>query len=118
MEQELFRLLAGPRTRRVEVRGEVWTLKVVTALALLEARREAEGLAREGAERALCSNACLLARALVGDGERRFPSGRAVLEALTPGEIQQLAEQLGRLNREGNPSPEAGEQEIERLKKA
>ena len=43
-------------------------LRLLSALEVLEARREAEGLARGEAEAALCANACLLARAL-----ERFP---------------------------------------------
>ena len=39
-------------------------LRLLSALEVLEARREAEGLARGEAEAALCANACLLARAL------------------------------------------------------
>ena len=43
-------------------------LRLLSALEVLEARREAEGLARGEAEAALCANACLLARALERGG--------------------------------------------------
>ena len=39
-------------------------LRLLSALEVLQARREAAELAGEERERALCSNACLLARAL------------------------------------------------------
>ena len=39
-------------------------LRLLSALEVLQARREAGELAQEDRERALCSNACLLARAL------------------------------------------------------
>ena len=39
-------------------------LRLLSALEVLQARREAAELAGEDRERALCSNACLLARAL------------------------------------------------------
>ena len=39
-------------------------LRLLSALEILEARREAAQLAESQGERALCSNACLLARAL------------------------------------------------------
>ena len=39
-------------------------LRLLSALEVLQARREAGGLARAPKEHALCSNACLLARAL------------------------------------------------------
>ena len=39
-------------------------LRLLSALEVLQARREADELAGDGRERALCSNACLLARAL------------------------------------------------------
>ena len=45
-------------------------LRLLSALEVLEARREAEGLARGEAEAALCANACLLARALERDTAR------------------------------------------------
>jgi hypothetical protein len=118
MEQELLDWLAGGKRADVTVRGAACVLRVVTAWELLEARREAGKLAEDGMERALCSNACLLARALELDGERLFSSGGAVMDALTPGEIEALAARLGRLNRAENPSAEDGEKAAERLKKA
>ena len=57
----------------------------------LEARREALALAQEGRERALCANACLIARFLRKRGRRAYASGAAVLEALTVEQIQDLA---------------------------
>ena len=44
--------------------GNGMELRLLSALEVLQARREAAGLVREDRERALCSNACLLARAL------------------------------------------------------
>ena len=41
-------------------------LRLLSALEVLQARREAGELAREDRERALCSNACLLAQELAG----------------------------------------------------
>ena len=41
-------------------------LRLLSALEILQARREGETLSGDGGERALCSNACLLARALSG----------------------------------------------------
>ena len=41
-------------------------LRLLSALEAMEARREGLELAEDGLERALCSNACLLARALEG----------------------------------------------------
>ena len=40
------------------------SLRLLSALEVLQARREAEELAQSERERALCSNACLLSRAL------------------------------------------------------
>ena len=45
-------------------------LRLLSALEVLQARREAACLAQGDRERALCSNACLLARAL----EERCPA--------------------------------------------
>ena len=92
-------------------------LRLLSALEVLEARREAEGLARGEAEAALCANACLLAKALERDGRPLFDSGRATLEGLRIEDIAALARRWARFSREENPSPEDGEK-AEALKKA
>ena len=52
-------------------------LRLLSALEILQARREADKLCQEEWERALCANACLLARALeTQEGERVFSSER------------------------------------------
>ena len=86
-------------------------------MEVLEARREAGALAQEGRERALCANACLLAKALERDGRPLFDSGRATLEGLRVEDIAALARRWARFSREENPSPEEGE-EADALKKA
>ena len=60
-------------------------LRLLSALETLQARREGMELAGDDRELALCSNACLLARALETDrgGDRR--PGRPV-EPVQPGE--------------------------------
>ena len=45
-------------------------LRLLSALEALQARREGRELAQDGRELALCSNACLLARALERAGGR------------------------------------------------
>lgn len=115
-DRELEGLLAGRRTVGVQGRPE-WTLRLLSAAEVLQARREAGELAREEKERALCSNACLLARALERDGAAVFSSGAAVLEGLQVGEIADLSEQWARFNAGENPSPEDGEERVEALKK-
>ena len=62
-------------------------LRLLSALEILEARREAEQLARDGREKALCANACLLARAVRRGRRAVYPDGRAVLKRLTAEEI-------------------------------
>ncbi len=66
-------------------------LRLLSALEVLEARREAEGLARGEAEAALCANACLLARALERGGQPVFADGGAALAGLSAREIGALA---------------------------
>ena len=46
--------------------GNGMALRLLSALEVLQARREAGELAGEDRERALCSNACLLAQELAG----------------------------------------------------
>ncbi len=93
-------------------------LRLLSALELLEAGREAEELARSEGERALCANACLLARALEERGRPLFSSGREVLERLSAREIAALAGRWNELDRAENPSPEDGEEGVMALKKA
>jgi hypothetical protein len=74
-------------------------------------------MARDGRERALCSNACLLARALVRDGKPLFRDGGQVLKQLTVEEIEGLAERWTQFNAQVNPGLSAAQGRIEELKK-
>ncbi len=93
-------------------------LRLLSALEVLQARREAEGLARAPKEHALCSNACLLARALeTEEGSPIFSGGEAVLAGLRVEEIAALAKTWSQFNREENPALTMGQEEAEALKK-
>ena len=93
-------------------------LRLLSALEVLEARREAEGLARGEAEAALCANACLLARALeTPEGGPVFSGGEAVLAGLRVEEIAALSRTWSQFNREENPPLTMGQEEAEELKK-
>lgn len=92
-------------------------LRLLSALEVLQARREAEGLAQGDRERALCSNACLLARALEHGGKPVFEDGRAVLAGLTVAEIAALSRQWQEFDREENPGLSLDEGELENVKK-
>ena len=94
-------------------------LRLLSALEVLQARREAGELAQEDRERALCSNACLLARALE-DSEGRAPvfaDGRAVLSGLTVEEIAALAARWDAFRRESGPGLDLSREELENVKK-
>ena len=93
-------------------------LRLLSAREVLEARREGDALAQDGRERAVCRNACLVARALERKGKPVFESGQAALDALRLEDIEKLADIWARFNRSCNPSPLDGTQEIERRKKA
>ncbi|MBD5134188.1 MAG: hypothetical protein HDT38_06940 [Clostridiales bacterium] len=101
---------------RVKVDGG--ELRLLSAREVLEARREGDTLARDGRERALCRNACLIALALERKGRPVFEDGQAVLDGLRVEDIARLADTWAAFNRERNPSPLAGEEEISRRKKA
>lgn len=108
--------LASPPPRCVlEDGGE---LRLLSAMEVLEARREAAALAEEDRERALCSNACLLARAVVRKGKPVYGSGREVLEKLTVTQIQALAAKWSAFDKEENPGLNAGRETVEQIKKA
>ena len=88
-------------------------LRLLTIQEMLEARREA--LTLKG-ERALCSNACLVARALVRNGTPVYASGETVLEALPPEQIQHLAAQWAAFHREENPGLGTDRERVEQIK--
>ena len=94
-------------------------LRLLSALEVLQARREAAELASGDRERALCSNACLLARALERSEDRTpvFADGRAVLAGLTVEEIAALAGRWAQLRRDQDPGLDLDREELETLKK-
>ena len=106
---------AGRERMRLEDGRE---LRLLSALEVLQARREAEELAQSERERALCSNACLLARALeTQEGEPVFSSGREVLSGLRVEEIAALTATWSRFNREENPGLTMEAEQAEDVKK-
>lgn len=117
MQRDWMTLLAGAR-RIAAKEGEGLELRLLSAREVLEARREAGGLVREDRERALCSNACLLAHALERAGEPVFSSGEDALERLSVEQIVSLSRQWSDFTRRENPTPEAGRQEVDDIKKA
>ena len=93
-------------------------LRLLSALEILQARREADKLCQEEWERALCANACLLARALeTQEGECVFSSGEAVLSGLRVEEISNLARTWSRFNREENPPLTLNQEQADEVKK-
>ena len=92
-------------------------LRLLSAREVLEARREGDRLAAEGRERALCANACLIARALERGGRAVFADGRAVLDSLRVEDIVRLSDLWADFNRRWNPSPCDGEERLEELKR-
>lgn len=106
-------ILAGPCALELEDGRQ---LRLLSAWEVMQARREAGTLAREDRERALCSNACLLSRALEKDGARVFRDGGEVLERLTVEEIGTLARRWWEFNRQVNPGVDAGEKRVSELK--
>lgn len=113
--RQVMGILAGARRIRL---GDGRELRLLSAFEVLEARREAERLADGERERALCSNACLLRRALERKGEPVFESGEAVLRGMTATEIGAIAKTWADFNGRENPSPEDGEERVDGLKKA
>jgi len=109
-------ILAG--RDRMEL-GNGMDLRLLSALEVLQARREAAQLAGEDRERALCSNACLLARALERTEDRTpvFADGQAVLAGLTVEEIGALSARWSQFSRESDPGLEISQEELENVKK-
>lgn len=92
--------------------GNGMSLRLLSGLELLQARREARALAEDPLERPLCSNACLVARALeTQEGKPLFLDGKQVLESLTAEEIEALACRWDSFRRFVLPG---GQEEVER----
>ena len=106
-------ILAGPCALELEDGRQ---LRLLSAWEVLQARREAGTLAREDREQALCSNACLLARALEENGTPVFHDGREALEGLCVEEIDTLARRWWAFSRRVNPGADAGEETVDALK--
>lgn len=102
------------RWDRVSLDGG-FDLRLLSALELLQARREGLELAADGWEQALCGNACLLARALERTEDRVpvFDGGREALAGLTAEEITALITRWDALRRENDPSLNRLEEEGE-----
>lgn len=116
MKKDSYLSLVGEARRRKLEDGSF--LRNLTAMEVLEAKREALSLSSEERELALCSNACLLARAWEKEGKPFFSSGEAVLAALSVSEIVRLTRLWSEFEREENPGFSEGEERIESLKKA
>ena len=99
--------------------GNGMDLRLLSALEVLQARREAAELAGEDRERALCSNACLLARALERSEDRSpvFQDGQAVLAGLTVEEIAALAARWSQFSRGEDPGLNLDRVALENVKK-
>jgi len=109
-----LRLMPGNPTLRL---SGGYSLRLLTAMEVLEARREAEEFSSEDRERALCSNACLLSKALMRRGKPVYASGREMLEKKTVREIQALAKAWAEFDRENNPGLTLPWREADILKK-
>ena len=85
--------------------GNGMALRLLSAGELLEARRQAHALAQSPLEQPLCSNACLVARALEVEGEPGpfFRDAEEVLAALTAEEIETLARRWDEFRRGSVP---------------
>lgn len=97
--------------------GNGLTLRLLSAWEELEVRREGEELATEGWDKALCSNACLVAHALLREGKPAFGGGKEVLETLTAGQIAEFARRWGEFDRSCDPAP-WDEEAVDEAKKA
>ena len=107
-------ILAGPDRLALEDGRQ---LRLLSAMEVLEARREALWLAQGEREKALCSNACLLARAVIRDEQPVYRDGSDVLAQMTPEEIGTLAGSWAQFNTRFNPGPDSDSTQVDALKK-
>lgn len=115
-DRGLSALLAGRDYETLPL-GDGTELRLLTAFEILEVGREAAAMVEREREKALCSNACLLARAIVKDGLPVFENGTEVLEKLRVEEIADLSRRWAAFNRRENPSPEDEQERVDELKK-
>ena len=108
-------LLTGPDRLVLE---DGCQLRLLSAFEVLQARAQARDLAGEAREMALCANACLLAKAVLRDGQPKFRDGEDVLSRLTVEQINRLAKLWMEFNRQVNPGLGVEEEEADKLKKA
>lgn len=87
-------------------------LRLLGVWEIPELYYEGRELARMGKDPALCSNACLIARVLEREGAPVYADGQAVLNAMSPEKIGELADRWGAFNRSCNPSATLGEKDI------
>lgn len=92
-------------------------LRLLTAMEVLEAGREARSLQQEDREEGLCANACLLARAWERGKTPIYSCGEEVLENLPVSRIQALAKTWAEWDRAVNPGLTLPNQEGNDLKK-
>lgn len=109
-----YGLLSGISSMKVE---GGYTLHLLSALEILQARREGLSMAQNGLEQALCTNACLLSRALTRGGAPLYEDGEAVLSHMTPQEIERLSQIWYQFSRQENPSPEDSQEPVNQIKK-
>ena len=95
-------MLDLPRERKL---GRGYTLRLMSAWEEMECRREGEELAMEERDRALCTNACLLAHVLWRNGDPLYLDGAEVLQKVTAGQIAHVAELWSKFDRESDPGP-------------
>ena len=91
-------------------------LRLLTETEEMQARREAMELAVNEMDLPLCSNACLVARALVCAGERVYADGHTVMDRLSGEEIEALARRWAEFRREHGVGLGLGVERLERLK--
>ncbi len=115
MDKRLLDLLSGgDGGETVRIGGRRGRLRILSAWEVLQAKREAEGLLTDESERALCGNACLLARAFRRGGRPVYSSGERLLRSVSAEEIALHSRRYARLCRREMP----GFGELDSLKKA
>ncbi len=114
MTSWLLTLLGGSGRQALEGGME---LRVVPAMEVLQARREAMEKSGDDAQAlGMWMNACLLARAVYQDGKRVFADGQALLRAVTAKRLSDWAQRYAALCEAEEPACSA--ENAERMKTA
>ena len=112
--------LSAERWTQVSVDGEAALMKVLPALEVLKAEREAKVLSAQCEDKTQAGvflTAALLSRCVYKNGERMFSCAEQVLKDVSIKGLAELSAEMKKLNSRANPSPQSPGEKIRELRR-